>query len=445
MGVRGRGEGLSEEEPRGGGGWRLEPYSGGMRDRDLYAQILGVRRPWSVTRVELDRNREQVEVFVEASGTAVLPCPKCGSKSPRYDHRPRRWRHLDTCQYRTLLVADVPRIECAEHGVHQVEVPWAEPGSRFTALFEALVIDWLKEAPVAAVARQTGLSWDQVSTIMERAVRRGLARRPPVALKGISVDETSFAKRHEYVTVVSDYDDKKVVYVADGRGRDSLDGFYQALDPDQRAAIDVVVMDMHEAYINSTKEHTPEAITAFDKFHVAKHLGDAVDKVRRQEHKRLLEQGDERLKGTKYLWLKNPNKMSRRTIQATFSSLRDSALKTARAWALKEAAMDVWRYLSPGWARRMLKRWAAWAMRSQLEPMKRAARMIRSHLEGIVQAIYLGVTNAGAESLNARIQRVKRMAYGFRNRERFKMAIYFHLGGLDLYPAGAGTTHTKPR
>ena len=135
-----------------------------------------------------------VEVFVEyqgSGGSGKLACPECGQPAGRYDRRERRWRHLDTCQYRTILVAQVPRVECPEHGVKTILVPWAEPGSPFTALFEALVIDWLREANIQAVARLMDLTWDQVDGVMQRAVRRGLARRTLQAPRRAGVDETS--------------------------------------------------------------------------------------------------------------------------------------------------------------------------------------------------------------------------------------------------------------
>ncbi|MEW5709470.1 transposase family protein [Pelomicrobium sp.] len=122
-----------------------------MRDIELYAQILGLRSPWKVAEVQLLREAEEVRVHVVPEPGATWTCPYCGRPSPGYDSRRRRWRHLDTCQYKTVLEADVPRVRCAEHGVVTVSVPRAEPGSGFTALFEALIIDWLKEASTQAV------------------------------------------------------------------------------------------------------------------------------------------------------------------------------------------------------------------------------------------------------------------------------------------------------
>lgn len=374
-----------------------------------------------------------------------MVCPKCGKASPRYDGRRRQWRHLDTCQLRTILEAEVPRIECGEHGVTQVSVPWAEPGSRFTALFECVVIDWLREASLTAVAVRMELTWDEVDGIQERAVRRGLARRAPVAPQRIGVDETSFQKRHEYVTVVVDLDEPRVLHVADSRKKEALDGFYGGLSAEKREAIRTVAMDMWGPYIASTMEHVPNAgrKIAFDKFHVAQLLGEAVDEVRRRENRDLLAMGQEKLKGTRYLWLTHPANLSREQWTGRFAALRRSTLKTARAWALKEEAMGIWRYATRGWAERGWKAWLAWALRSRLEPVKRAARTVRSHLAGILNAVVQRATNAAGESINAGIQRVKRMACGFRNRDRFRRAIYFHLGGLDLYPALPEFTHTN--
>jgi transposase len=409
-----------------------------MRDRDLYAQILGIRAPWTVTDVQLDMAQKEVRVYLADTASTPFPCPECGVPCPGYDAHERRWRHLDTCQLQTVLVARVPRVECPTHGVRQIKVPWAEDKSRFTALFEALVIDWLKEASLSAVAERLGLSWDQVDGIMQRAVRRGKARQTPSLPARLSVDEKAFRKGHEYMTIISDPTTKTVLQVADGRTKASLGEFYERFSDDERARVESVAMDMWEPFVSSTRAHIPDADKkiCFDKFHVAKHLGDAVDKVRRQENRELMRTGDERLVGTKYLWLKHPTNISDEK-WADFACLRQSTMKTARAWALKETAMQLWDYKSRTWAEKAWTRWYGWAIRSRLEPMKRVARMVKNHWDGILNAVVHKVTNASAEGINSIIQQVKTTARGFRNRERFRNAIYFHLGGLDLYPTGA--------
>ncbi len=408
-----------------------------MRDKDLYAQILGIKKPWKVTDVELALSEGEVTVHIEQDKAVQQCCPTCGKASPGYDSRTRRWRHLDTCQYKTILVANVPRVKCKEHGVVTVSVPWAEPGSGFTALFEALVIDWLKEASTLAVSRLMNLSWNAIDGIMQRAVERGLSRREVRCVAQIGVDETAFKKRHDYVTIVSDQKAGTVLHVGSDRKKETLKAWYEGLTEEQREAIDSVSMDMWPAFINATLESIPDAKEkiAFDKFHVAKYLGEAVDKVRRQEHKALMADGYDDLKGSKYDWLYNPANMTYQQ-KKRFKALRDSTLKTARAWAIKELAMSLWHYVSKTWARKAWERWLSWAVRSRLKPIKAVAQTIKQHLWGILNAIILKVSNGPAEGLNSRIKMIKVRSRGFRNKVRFANAIYFHLGGLDLYPEG---------
>jgi len=365
------------------------------------------------------------------------PCPECGAPSKLYDHQPeRQWRHLDTCQYRTILHAEPPRIQCREHGVKTVKLPWAEPSSRFTVLFEGLAIEWLKAASQKAVAGVMKLSWDEIHGIMERAVKRGLERRRAEAVTRIGVDEKAFRKGHSYLTLVNDLARGRVLYVAEERRQESLDGFWKTLTPEQTASIEAVAMDMWDPYIASTRQHLPGADgkIVFDKFHIARHLGDAVDKVRRGEQKILKAAGDDRLTGTRYDWLRHPAAMEPKDRRA-FAELRKTGLKTARAWALKETAMALYGYVYERPARKHFRWWHNWAVRSRLKPMMEVARMLQRRFENIITYLRQRITNATSESINAKIQWVKYTARGFRNRSNFVNAIYFHCGGLDLAPS----------
>ena len=407
-----------------------------MKDTELYSQILGIEKPWKVVDVQVSLADDEVQVVVARNGGKLL-CPKCGKACPGYDQRPRRWRHLDTCQLKTVLQADVPRVNCAEHGVVTVSVPWAEPGSGFTALFEALVINWLKQAATSAVSARLRLSWNAVDGIMQRAVKRGLSRRAELSPRRLSVDETSYRKGHDYVTLVTDQDQAVILHVADDRNTDSLAAFYAQLSKTQKDGIESVCMDMWPAYIKATRKALTNADDkiAFDRFHVAQYLGKAVDQVRRGEHRQLMSQGDERMKGSKYQWLRSRSNMDWHQ-QRSFTSLRQSSLKTARAWAIKEMATRLWQYRSYTWAHKGWKRLINWMARSRLRPMQVTSKTLRKHLWGILNAAILGVNNSHAESMNSRIKTVKSRARGFRNKQRFHNAIYFHLGGLHLYPAG---------
>jgi transposase len=408
-----------------------------MQDRELYRRILGIESPWQVERVELKLESGEIHVYLEHDGAASWLCPECSLASPLYDHQPeRRWRHLDTCQYQTILHASPPRTACKEHGVKAVALPWAEAGSRFTALFEALAIAWLKAASQKAVAQRLHLSWDEIHGIMERAVQRGLERRQAEPIPHLGVDEKAFRKGHSYVTVVNDLERSRVLYVAQGREQSSLDGFWGSISEEQKASVAAVAVDMWDPYVASVREHLADAEEkiVFDKFHVAQHLGEAVDRVRRKEHKALKADGDERLTGTKYNWLRNPMTMDGEQ-RRDFAQLRQSELKTARAWALKETAMALYNYTYEKPARKHFGWWYNWAVRSRLEPMKQVALMLKRRFENIITYLRHQITNATSESLNAKIQWVKYTARGFRNKQNFINAIYFHCGGLDLVPS----------
>lgn len=407
-----------------------------MQDHQLYQQILGLGAPWHVSDVELQLKEGEVHVHLAHAGEAEWKCPECGQACPLHDHQPERvWRHLDTCQYRTLLHAEVPRTRCAEHGVRLVRVPWAEPQSRFTALFERLAIDWLGAASQSAVAERLGLSWDEIHGIMERAVARGLKRRKAEKMPYLGVDEKAFRKGHRYATIVSDLDRGRVLYVAQERKQASLDGFWLTLTPEQLSGVEGIAMDMWDPFERSIRQHVPEAEKkiVYDKFHIAKHLGEAVDRVRRQENKQLRLEGDERLVGTKYQWLRNPDNMTDDQWRE-FGDLRRSKLKTARAWAMKEQAMVLWDYRYEGPARKHFDWWYRWATHSRLEPMIEKAKMLKARLANVLTYLTHPITNATSESMNSKIQWVKYTARGFRNFDNFATAIYFHCGGLDLSP-----------
>ena len=407
-----------------------------MQDRELYRRILGIEAPWFVDRVELKLTDGEVHVYLEHHEQVNWPCPECGAPCKLHDHQPeRQWRHLDTCQYQTILHARPPRAGCGEHGARVVKLPWAEASSRFTALFEALAIEWLKEASKKAVAGQLGLSWDEIHGIMERAVKRGLERRQAEPIAKIGIDEKAFRKGHRYLTLVNDLEGSRVLYVGEDRRRSSLDGFWESLTAEQLSSIEAVAMDMWDPYVASVREHLPEADRkiVYDKFHIAQHLGKAVDRVRRKENKTLKAAGDDRLAGTRYDWLRNPAAMEPKD-RREFAELRKSGLKTARAWALKETAMALFSYVYERPARKHFRWWYNWAVRCRLEPIIEVARMLKRRFENIITYLRHRVTNAASESLNSRIQWVKYTARGFRNKQNFIHAIYFHCGGLDLAP-----------
>lgn len=409
-----------------------------MRDIDLYRHLLGLKDPWFVSDVQLDVKGQRVDVWVDHPKGLQWPCPECGTESGLHDHAEERiWRHLDSCQFRTFLHARPPRVVCAEHGVRQVRLPWAEPHARFTMLFERFAIEVLSHTPIEAGRQILRISWDEAWHVMERAVERGMRRKPERIIAQLGVDEKSAGSGQDYVTVVCDLKRATVEEVTEGNNCRSLEIYFDGLTAKQREGIEVVAMDMAGGYINAVSGRLPEGREkiVFDRFHIMKLMNEAVDKVRREEHKSLgTEGGGSILTGTKFLWLYAEERLPEEHWEE-FSSLKAADLKTARAWAIKENLRQLWRYKRRAWAEKFWGRWYFWATHSRLRPVKKIATTLKEHLYGILSYTKHRVTNATTEGINSKIETIRKAACGFRNKQRFRTVILFHLGGLDLYPA----------
>ena len=415
-----------------------------MRDTELYRHVLGLTPPWTVSKVELSVEKHQVDVWVEHRADASFACPDCGTVSGLHDHAEERvWRHLDTCQFTTQLHARVPRVRCPTHGVRQAAVSWAEARSRFTLLFERFAIDVLKETDIAGAAKILGLSWDEAHHLLERAVIRGRARKAKQIPVQIGIDEKAFAKGHKYVTLVCNLEAGTVEHIAQGRTESSLFSYFAPFTLQDVARVEAVAMDMWPAFINTVVRCVPGAgeKIVFDRYHIVAHMNRAVDIVRRAESKALRADGDETLTGSRYLWLYGAENVPEHR-QAAFDQLKAQSLTTSRAWAIKEMLRGLWQCASQPDAAEYHRRWHHWATHSRLTPVIKVARMVRAHLPNILSYYAHRVTNAVSEGINSAIQTIKKRAFGYRNQNHFMNAIYFHCGGLDLYPAVP--THSVP-
>jgi transposase len=385
--------------------------------------------------VELKLAEKKVEIGLGWQWGAAAKCPECGRECSIHDCAPERtWRHLDTMQFTTLIRARTPRSDCPEHGVKTMSVPWAAPQGRFTLLFERFAVEvLLASATVSQACELLGLSWDTAQEVMRRAVERGLERRQLEALKHLGMDEKSFRRGQSYITLLTDLEESRVLDVVEERTAQAADRLWETLSPEQKQAVEAVAVDMWEPFIQTIQKQVPDADIVHDKFHVSKYLGEAVDKVRRQEHKELMAQGDETLKGTRQLWLYNPQNFSPDQAEE-FCALKDLQLKVARAWAAKELFSKFWEYQQEGWARRFFKDWFGWVSRSRLKPVVEVAQMLKRHLENLLTYLKHHITNAVTEGLNSKIQSLKSAARGFRSFRNYRIRILFFCGKLNLYP-----------
>jgi len=404
-----------------------------MDEKSLYAHILNLSAPWQVESLSLDENAGSVTVVVGIAKNTLLICPTCGQQCPVHDHRHRKWRHLDTCQFMTVVEANVPRVMCPTHGCQTLPVPWAGAGSRYTLLFESFVLSWLKISTVDAVRKQLKLSWNAVDGIMTRAVKRGLARiKKPLSARHMNVDEVAFKKGHRYITVISDHEGRALA-LTDDRGTESLASYLRTLTDGQLEAIKTFSMDMNAGYIRAARIHLPGAVEkiAFDRFHVAKQLGEIVDKTRQNEHPQLPLDSRRQAKGTRFLWQYSEKWMTEsRHEKLTWP--REQMKLTSQCWVLKELAKDIWNRPWSDKRRADWQQWIALAGSSDVPVMRNMAGTIMKRLYGILNAMRYSVSNGNAEALNSKIRLLRIKARGYRNRERFKLGVMFHYGKLDM-------------
>ena len=399
-----------------------------------YRALLGLDADWRVTNVEFLPKAKLVDIRIEYCGSK-LSCPECKCSCPRADMAPERtWRHLDTMQFTTTIHASVPRSNCSKCGVLTQPVPWAGKHSRFTLLFEYMAVEVIKAcSSISAAAKLLNVDWQAVQSIMDRAVARGIERRDMSNIRNVGIDEKSFGKGQDYVSIMTDVDNARVLEVVPERTRAAADKLWQLMDALQRKLIQAVSMDMWSPFMEATRAACPDAAIVHDKFHVSKYLGEAVDKVRRQENVQLIEEGDDRLKGTRQLWLYAMENLPEDK-SAVMLSLRQADLKTGRAWSMKENFRYFWECVSVEEARVFFTTWHSWATRSNLPPIAKVATMLKRHLSGLLSYVTHRITNAASQGFNSKIQSIKSAARGFSSFENYRTRILFFCGKLDLFP-----------
>jgi transposase len=416
-----------------------------MDQNDLFAIGLGLETPWKVVRSGLEDCSAQSKILyvdIDFEEGSKFPCPICGQPSAVYDSEVKRWRHMNFWQHATYLSARVPRVECPEHKVRQVQVPWARAGSGFTLMFEALVMALVKEMPVSAVGALVGEHDTRLWRVVRHYVDEAHAAQRWNEIQAVAIDETATRKGHRYATVVVEIDlelkrEARLLFMTPERTAASVGQFVEAMDahgasPQQ---VRVAAIDMSAAYQKGVAEHLPQAQVVFDPFHVMKLAGDAIDGVRRE----LRAQGAD-VKGA--MWALRGNwenlKQEQRELRLDLCA-RHKAL--GRALALRESLQETWHWPDAASAALHLKGWCAWAARSRLAPFQKLARTIKAHWDGILAFYPNRVTSAAIEAINGIIQTARRRARGFRNFLNLQAICYWMAGRLTL-PIPSPFAHT---
>ena len=400
-----------------------------MRDTNLLQLALGLTPPWAVTRGDFDREARRLDIHLDFPRGSRFRCPECGAADcPAYDTEQMQWRHLNFFQHQAWLHARVPRVRCPNCGIKKIVVPWARPGSGFTLLFEALAMAMIPAMPVNAAARLVGEHDTRLWRVVHHYVEEALENTNAADVTRVAIDETAARRGHDYITLFVDIDEARVVFATEGKDAATVVAFTADLtahggDPDQ---VSEVCIDMIPAFIKGVAESLPNAEVTFDKFHAVKIINEAVDEVRRAEQK-----AQSILKGTRYIWLRNPDNLSDRQ-RATLDALPTRTLKTARAYQIRLAFQDLYAEDSPDSAAVYLKKWYFWATHSRLEPVIAAARTVKRHWDGILRWFHSKIANGLIEGINSLLQAAKAKARGYRSTRNLKAMVYLLAGKLDL-------------
>lgn len=400
-----------------------------MNTNPLFTLALGLSSPWEVRSTSFDAEGRELRLRVDFQEGSRFSCPECGASSCSvHDTSEKEWRHLDFFQHRAFIHARVPRVRCESCGVRLVSVPWARPGSNFTLLMEAFILELVRQMPVHGVARLMDISDNALWRVIHHYVEEAVAQIDCSQVQQVGIDETSARKGHDYISCFFDMDARRLIFATSGRENEvvaACASFINAHGGDS-TAVKEVSCDMSPAFVKGIREHLPKAAITFDKFHVIKVLSDALERVRRSEWRK-----DKTVKGARWALLKNPDNLTpKQREQLTDITARNANL--AEAYRLKETFRDFYRQPDLKSATGFLKGWVAVAKKSTIKPILTAAKTISNRGKGILRWFTSHLTNAVMEGLNSLLQAAKRKARGYRLHKTFITMAYLIAGKLDL-------------
>ena len=402
-----------------------------MNSESLFAVALGIAPPLEVEGVEFSKENKRLDIKIGFHRGATFPCPVCGTDSPVHDSSEKTWRHLNFFQFEAYLTARVPRVKCpnVDHGVKQVQVPWARAGSGFTLLFEALVMALVREMPVKAAAAILDEHDTRIWRVIDHYVQSARAQADYSEVSRVGMDETSARRGQDYISLFFDMDERRLLFGTAGRDHETVKAFTEDLKAHNGVPENITdaCLDMSKAFIKGVTESLPNAEITFDPFHLIKHMNDALSQVRAEEAKVY----PEMMKGSRYAFLKNPENLTQKQDE-TLHRLCGYRLKTARAYLLKLALQDVYFAPSHEDATFRLKNWYSWAIRSQIDQVRSVAKTVKNHWDGILSWFNSRLSNGFLEAVNGLIQAAKRRARGYRTTKNLINMAYLISGKLDF-------------
>src|SRR5246127_42053 len=396
----------------------------------LFEAALGIAKPWYARGVDFDPARKVLTIGIDFVAGSRFAAPGVEGVHRVHDTQTKRLRHLNFFQHECYLEVRTPRVKLPDGRVVRIEPDWFGKLSGFTLLFEALVLAMAQQMTFAAVAKLVSESWHRVHAICSHYVDLAVAEVDLSKVVAVATDETACRRGHDYLTITADADERKVVFVTEGRNATTIARFAEHLathraQPEQ---ITTVSIDMSPAFIRGIADHLAEARITFDKFHVVVHASAAPDQTRRLEQRR-----DPSLKGLRWTLLKDRQRLSAEARADLDVLISQAATKrTARAWLYREGLRAILDRKQINVVAAVLKQWCSNVLRSKVTPMKDVARMIRRHFDGILAWTQTRQTNGFIEALNGLFQAAKRKARGYTRFATMRTVLFLISGKLDF-------------
>lgn len=401
-----------------------------LSQEDLFKLALNLEDPWYIKSIEFSNAEKRLDLHIDFETGSRFECANCKTQNNSiHDTKDRVWRHLNFFQFKTYIHARVPRTECQKCGtIRLIDVPWARRSNGFTLLMDSMILLFAQNMPVNAVAEIIDEHDTRIWRVLSYYIPESRAKEDRSEVKIVGVDETSCAKFHKYISLFVDLEDNKVLYACEGKDANVIRSFREDLENHNGASenIGMFCSDMSPAFISGITEQFPGSSLTFDKFHVMKMINEAIDEVRREEQRHNAE-----LKNTRYIWLKNPSRLSLAE-KEKLGSLKNMNLLTSKAYNFKLSLKDFWTFNDKALAEDFLKKWYYWASHSQVEPIIDAAKTIKAHWNGIINYAETKISNGVLEGINSVVQSAKSSARGFRTTKNLILIIYLRLGKLQF-------------
>ena len=396
----------------------------------IFEQALSLTSPWYIDEISFSVDTKQLDIYINFERGTHFSLDESSVTYPVHDTVEKKWRHLTFFEHECYLHCRTPRVKKADGKVQLISPLWAGKTNGFSLLFEAFLLQLCKHMPINVVAKTVSVSDDKLWRMLEKYVAKTRDLEDFSATTAVGIDETSRAKGHTYITLFVDLDERRTIFITDGKDSTTVRSFAKDFKAHKGSveAVKDVTCDMSKAFIKGVKETLPQAEITFDKFHIIKIINEALDTIRRREVGQ-----NPILKGQRYTFLKSHSNLTayqQRSLQEL--SKQKYNLQTYRAMEIRNAFMDIYKITDNDLFECRLNEWYSWARRCRIPEMKKVARTIKNHWDGVLRWRVSGLSNGILEGLNSLIQAAKSKARGYRTTKNFKIIAYLVTGRLDF-------------